>query len=90
MELRSLLKDQIIELTGPDLRKMREIAARESEVEDVHAFGDRLHLRVKSGTAQTVIKTLEENLKRNLLGQVTARPIAATLEDVFMALSEKE
>jgi ABC-2 type transport system ATP-binding protein len=90
MELRSLLKDQIIELTGPDLRKLREIVARESEVEDVHAFGDRLHLRVKSGTAQTVIKTLEETLNRNLLGQVTARPIAATLEDVFMALSEKE
>lgn len=87
IELRATLNDRIIELTGPDLRTLREVAAHDPDVEDVHAFGDRLHLRVRSGTAERVIKRLKPAFARAGVTLKAARVIPSTLEDVFMALS---
>jgi ABC-2 type transport system ATP-binding protein len=86
-ELRSSLSERIVELTGPDLHALREEASQDPEVEDVHAFGDRLHLRVRAGRASAVMERL--NLRPPIARSVrgSARLIPATLEDVFMALS---
>jgi ABC-2 type transport system ATP-binding protein len=78
-ELRLTLQGRILEVRGPSIKALREQAGRIPGVEDVRAFGDRLHLRVASGQAETVLAAL---------GGVEVRPVAATLEDVFIALSE--
>jgi drug efflux transport system ATP-binding protein len=87
IELRGMLNERIIELTGPDIRQLRAVAARDPDVEDVHAFGDRLHLRVKAGSTERLMKRLKSNLPREGASVGAARIIPATLEDVFMALS---
>jgi hypothetical protein len=51
----------------------------------VRVFGDRLHLRVAPGKIETVRKTLGHN--RNM---IEVRSIPATLEDVFILLSERK
>jgi len=93
MELRATLKDRIVEVSGSNLIRIRELAAEDTDVEDVHAFGGRLHLRVRPGSADQVIRRLKPSLRassppsRETAGARVARSIPPTLEDVFMALS---
>ncbi len=56
-------------------------------VEDVRVFGDKLHLRVGSGKSRAVLKSIERAFPRRGEIQVQARPAAASLEDVFIALT---
>jgi ABC-2 type transport system ATP-binding protein len=86
-QLRSTLSERIVEAAGPDLHALREAAAQLPGVEDVHAFGDRLHLRVAPGSAEQVISALGSQPSARGGSLVRARRIPATLEDVFMALS---
>ncbi len=88
--LRNLLNQRILELRGHPLPLLKSISAQTAQVEDVRAFGDCLHLRVKTGQSEAVIKDLEQAIPvggGNFLG---ARPIASSLEDVFIYLSERE
>ena len=88
--LRNLLNQRILELRGHPLPLLKSISAQTAQVEDVRAFGDCLHLRVKAGQSEAVIKDLEQAIPvggGNFLG---ARPIASSLEDVFIYLSERE
>jgi ABC-2 type transport system ATP-binding protein len=86
--LRAGLNDRILELRGQPLNVMRRLARMDPDVEDVRAFGDRLHLRVRANTAGDVIKRLPGELAQ--AGQVTElRMITPSLEDVFIALLEE-
>lgn len=81
--LRARLNDRILELRGTPLNQLRHQAAQDEDVEEVAAFGDKLHLRVKPQTSQNVIARLKDK------PQVTeARVIPPTLEDVFIDLTE--
>ena len=89
-QLRHLLNQRILELRGSPLPLLKTISAQTAEVEAVRAFGDRLHLRVKPGQSEAVIKNLEQVIPAgggNFLG---ARAIPSSLEDVFIYLSERE
>lgn len=89
-QLRAILNDRIVELRGAPLPLLKQIAAREPGVEDVQAFGDRLHLRVETGKGNTVIKNLRKSIPAGG-GELThVRPIPAGLEDVFITLSEQK
>jgi len=59
-------------------------------VEDVHAFGDRLHLRVRPDTAQAVMKRLPDELNKDDAHVDDIRIIPPVLEDVFIALLEQD
>jgi len=86
--LRARLKDRVLELRGSPLKLLRRVAHNEADVEDVQAFGDRLHIRVGENKAQDVLSRLNSRI-RNEGGQVDAlRAVPSTLEDVFIALSE--
>ncbi len=89
-QLRSLLNERILELRGNPLPLLKQISIQDSGVEDVRAFGDRLHLRVKSNQAEPVIKNLEKSIQAGGGTFTSARPIPAVLEDVFIYLSEQE
>ena len=85
-----MLDERIVELRGAPLPLLKKITALEAGVDDVRAFGDRLHIRVKAGQADTVIKGLEKSIPAGGGRFADAHAIPAVLEDVFIALSEQE
>jgi ABC-2 type transport system ATP-binding protein len=89
-QLRSMLDDRILELRGAPLPLLKKIAAQDPGVEDVRAFGDRLHLRVKEQQVDSVIHNLKKTIPAGGAQFVDARSIPPVLEDVFMALSRDD
>lgn len=85
-ELRRRLDGRIVEVRGGTLEELRRQVKKLAGVEDIRAFGDRLHLRIMPGQAGTVSRKLEK-ITRN---RISARVIQASLEDVFIFLSELE
>ena len=62
-ELRTMLKDRILELNGSPIKQLRHIAQKDEDVENVGAFGDRLHLRVREDKAQVVMDRLPSEIR---------------------------
>lgn len=89
-ELCARLSGQIVELTGGPLPRLRSIASADRDVESVHAFGEKLHLRVKAGKARQVLRRLEQRLSDDPEIAGSVRLLEPQLEDVFMALLEME
>lgn len=89
-QLRNLLDQRILELRGDPLPLLKEISARHEAVEDVRAFGDRLHLRVKAGQAAAVMQSLGTSITSGGGNFTGVRLIAPALEDAFIYLSEQE
>lgn len=89
-QLRSMLDGRIVELRGTPLPLLKQIIAREPGVEDVRAFGDRLHLRVGEKQAETVIRNLKKSIPAGGGMFADARLPPPVLEDIFIALSEQE
>lgn len=88
--LRALLNDRVLELRGNPINTLRHIAHQDVDVEDVAAFGDKLHLRVKEKSAKQVITRLSKNIKAQNVQLTELRLIPPALEDVFIALSESK
>ena len=86
-ELRASLKDRIIELRGGSIMDLREAAQKIHNIEDIRAFGDKLHLRVAAGNAGLVLQALTEASLAPHRESFNARLVPATLEDVFIVLS---
>ena len=89
-QLRTMLNERIVELRGDPLPLLKHIAAQDSGVEDVRAFGDRLHLRVGANQSGPVIQKLKQSVHAGGGTFMSARPIPPVLEDVFIYLSEQE
>jgi len=86
--LRSRLNERVLELRGSPLKVLRHVAHQDADVQDVAAFGDRLHIRVGQGKAEVVLSRLKSQI-RSEGGHVDAlRVVPPALEDVFIALSE--
>jgi len=85
--LRARLSGRVLELRGAPLSLLRSTAHQNADVEDVQAFGDHLHLRVRERTGARVVKQLRPRIER-AGGKVDAlQPIPALLEDVFISLT---
>lgn len=87
-ELMSRLTDRILELAAEPQMAARLIAAEDPEVEDVHAFGDYLHLRVCS--PEGPLRRIPGRLAEAGITMLHFKPISPTLEDVFIHLLETE
>jgi len=88
--LRARLNNRILELRGSPLNLLRHVVHKDEDVEDVQAFGDRLHIRVRENKAQDVLNRLKSEI-RSEGGRVDElRPVAPVLEDVFIALSDSK
>src|ERR1700690_2353593 len=88
-ELRAMLKDRILELSGTPIKQIRDIAQKDEDVEDVRAFGDRLHLRVREDRDQVVMDRLPPEIRSEGGELNRLRSIPPQLEDVFIYLSEQ-
>ncbi len=86
--LHKRLEGQVLELRGSPLQTLRHVAHQDEEVEDVAAFGDKLHLRVKPGAAERVTARLPEKIRAANAHLLDLRSVPPALEDVFIALSE--
>jgi ABC-2 type transport system ATP-binding protein len=88
-ELRAMLNDRIVEVRGAPLPLLKALTAQEPGVEDVRAFGDRLHLRVEANKLDAVIKKLKKSIPAGGGTLTDARSVPPVLEDVFIALSDQ-
>jgi ABC-2 type transport system ATP-binding protein len=86
--LRARLAERVLELRGQPLNLLRHVAHEDADVEDVAAFGDRLHLRVREGTSKAVIDRLPEEIRAAGGSLTELRSIPPVLEDIFISLSE--
>ncbi|HVN15915.1 MAG TPA: ABC transporter ATP-binding protein, partial [Anaerolineales bacterium] len=86
--LRSRLNDRVLELRGQPITLIRHIAHQDTDVEDVAAFGDRLHLRVRAGQSDSVVTRLPDQIRAQGGEVINLRSIPPALEDVFIELSE--
>jgi ABC-2 type transport system ATP-binding protein len=86
--LRSQLADRVLELRGEPINLLRRVAHYDPGVEDVAAFGDRLHLRVRAGQADSVLARLPDQVRAGGGRVLDLRRIPPALEDVFIAFSE--
>ena len=89
-DLRARLKDRILELTGSPLPLLKQIANQDPGIEDVRAFGDRLHIRLKEGQFEAVDARLRQTIAAGGAQINNLRPIPPNLEDVFIHLSDQE
>ena len=84
--LQSRLAGQLLEVSVSAGRPPIDMLASLPDVADVQTFGDRAHLRIVSGEAKSSAARIQQSLERAGIQGVTVRPIAASLEDVFIDL----
>jgi len=88
-ELRLSLNGRIIEVRGQSPITLRTLVGKLAGVEDVRAFGDKLHLRVEAGKANAVLAAVRKSFPDHGEAHVEARTVLPTLEDVFISLTEQ-
>ncbi len=86
--LRARLNGRVLELRGSPINLLRHVAHKDEDVEDVQAFGDRLHIRVRESKAQDVLSRLTSRIGSEGGRVDELRSVPPGLEDVFIALSE--
>jgi ABC-2 type transport system ATP-binding protein len=84
--LQSTLAGQVLEVMTDTPRPAIEPLSRVPGILDVQSFGDRAHARIARGTAQRVIAAIELAMREAHIPLISVRPIAASLEDVFIEL----
>ena len=83
--LQGVLAGQLLEVVTETARPPIEVLARVPGVADVQPFGDRAHVRITPG-AEDVARAIETALRAEGIRAISVRPIAASLEDVFIDL----
>lgn len=83
-ELTASMGDRVLELLAAPKEIAKRICLADPDVEDVLAFGDRLHLRVQS--SQGPLSRLPAKLSQAGVTVNRFRAIPATLEDAFISL----
>lgn len=83
-ELTAALADRVLELAAHPKDKARAVAGADPDVEDVIAFGDRFHLRVRNQAGP--LARLPSALSQAGVTVERLRPAPPSLEDVFISL----
>jgi ABC-2 type transport system ATP-binding protein len=86
MALQAGLEGRLLEVIADTSRPPIDILAALPGVEDVQTFGQRAHVRVAEGAQAQGITAVTAALESRGIRVLTARPMPATLEDVFIAL----
>jgi ABC-2 type transport system ATP-binding protein len=84
--LQAMMAGQLLEVMTDLPREPVETIARVPGVENVQPFGDRAHVRVTAGAQAAVMRDIDAALRAAGISGVSIRPIAASLEDVFIDL----
>ncbi len=90
-ELRAQLNGRMLEVRGSPLNELRAWLHQVEGVEEVHLFGDRLHVRVRQGYAQAVLHRLQQHPSPSpSIHILSVRPVTPVLEDAFMAFASNQ
>jgi ABC-2 type transport system ATP-binding protein len=84
--LQARLKGQLLEVSVRDGRPPLDLLRSIAGVADVQSFGDRAHVRMPNQGAAAGAAAVAQALERAGSTGVAVRPIAASLEDVFIDL----
>jgi ABC-2 type transport system ATP-binding protein len=84
--LQARLQGQLLEVSVPDGRPPLDALRSIPGIADVQSFGDRAHVRIDGREAANRARAIAEALQRAGSAEVSVRPIAASLEDVFIDL----
>jgi ABC-2 type transport system ATP-binding protein len=87
-DLMCRLDGRVLELAAEPQVAARQIASQDPDVEDVHAFGEYTHLRVRA--AEGPLARLPGRLQAAGIDLHHLAPVPATLEDVFIQLLQSE
>jgi ABC-2 type transport system ATP-binding protein len=80
------LQGRILEVAGSPRRTLRQIVTNDPAVEEVQAFGEKLHVRVRPGSAATVQERLASALAVAGVEVTRLATAVPTLEDAFIEL----
>ena len=80
------LQGRILEVVGSPRQLLRQIAAADPAVEEVQAFGDKLHLRLRPGQVEMVRRRLPAALAAAGVQLAQLETAGPTLEDAFIEL----
>jgi ABC-2 type transport system ATP-binding protein len=83
--LQAALAGQLLEVIAGG-KVALDLLARVPGVTDVQTFGDRLHVRIAPGSGGRAVLDIEAALSAAGIQATSIRPIAASLEDVFIDL----
>lgn len=89
-ELKAPLNDRIILLQGSPLPLLRDVVKEDPIVEDALMFGDRIHLRVRKGMKKRDFTRLKKTIVHTGGSVIQMREIPPIMEDVFIALVQRE
>jgi ABC-2 type transport system ATP-binding protein len=84
------LEGRVLEVIGEPRKLLRDITAGIPSVEDVHLFGDRLHVRVSSGSAEQVENDIRSMAADSDVSVTSVQASSPGLEDVFLELLQME
>jgi len=84
-KVRALMKDPIIEVICDDLRRAAAAVRELPEVLDIQAFGDRLHLVMRS--LDRGVLAVERRLAESGIKVEKWRPVSPSLENVFISIT---
>jgi ABC-2 type transport system ATP-binding protein len=84
-KVRALMKDPIIEVICDDLRRAAAAVRGLPEVLDIQAFGDRLHLVMRS--LDRGVPAVERRLTESGIKIEKWRPVPPSLENVFISMT---
>ena len=84
--LQERFEGQLLEIITDTARPPVELLATVDGVQDVQVFGDRAHVRLARGTEAEAIPQVTARLQREGVRVLSARPVPASLEDVFIDL----
>ena len=87
-DLMNTLAGRVLELATDQGMAARKIATEDPDVEDVHTFGEYLHLRVRS--AEGPLERLPIRMAAAGVPLAHLKPVLPSLEDVFIQLLEME
>ena len=88
--LRAQFAGRIVEVAGAPRQVLVQVAQADPDVESVKRFGNRLHLHVRDTRASAVVARLGKQIAE-AGGQVESLEVVdAQLEDVFIALADKD
>ena len=86
--LRAEARGTIVEILAEPKRRAAEILARRDDVADVESFGERLHATLTltgGGEPDVAARRLADELAADGIAVQQVRPIAPSLEDIFIA-----
>jgi len=84
--LQATLRGQILEVITDTARPPTDVLAAVAGVADVQPFGERAHVRFSGKSAAEGERQVRDALERAGLRVISVRPVAASLEDVFIEL----